>query len=48
MKVIKSEGVEPDWDELTKSYPELKYIFSDDLSPLNIANIVREEISLYK
>jgi len=47
-KFIKADSVEPEWDELTISYPELKYVFSDDISPLNIARIVLEEISLYK
>lgn len=47
-RFIRSEGIEPDWTELTKSYPEMNYVFSEDTSPLNIAKIVLEEISLYK
>ncbi len=45
-KFIRSGGTEPAWDKLIQTYPELKYIFADDPSPLNIAKIALEEISL--
>ena len=44
---IKSNGNEPSWEKLTKSFPEIKYIHSDDPAPVIIAKIVLKEISLY-
>ena len=43
---IKSNGAEPSWEELTRSFPEIKYIHSDDPAPVSIAKIVLKEISL--
>jgi hypothetical protein len=45
-KFIKSNGVEPAWDHMVRSFPELKYILADDDSPVNIAKIALKEISL--
>jgi hypothetical protein len=45
---IKSNGNEPSWEKLTKSFPEIKYIHSDDPAPVSIAKIVLKEISLYQ
>jgi hypothetical protein len=46
-KFIRSNGDEPSWEELTGSYPELKYVVSGDSAPLSIAQIVLKEITLY-
>lgn len=46
-KFIKSNGNEPSWEELIRSFPEMKYIHSDDAAPVSIAKIVLKEISLY-
>jgi hypothetical protein len=43
---IKSNGKEPVWTDLLKSYPEIKYIIADDPAPVSIAKIVLKEISL--
>jgi hypothetical protein len=43
---INSNGKEPAWSDLIKSYPELKYIIADDPTPLILAEIVLKEISL--
>lgn len=45
-KFIKSTGKEPAWEEMTRMFPELKYIFDEDRSPLNIARIALKEITL--
>jgi hypothetical protein len=47
-KFIKSNGNEPSWEELTASFPEIKYIHSEDAAPVSIAKIVLKEISLYQ
>jgi len=44
---IKSKGDEPSWEEMTVSYPELKYVVAGDSAPLSIAQIVLKEITLY-
>ena len=46
-KFLKSNGNEPSWEELIRSFPEIKYIHSDDPAPVRIAKIVLKEISLY-
>jgi hypothetical protein len=46
-KFIHSGGTEPAWDVLIQSFPEIKYIHSDDPAPVSIAKIVLKEISLY-
>jgi hypothetical protein len=43
---IKSDGKVPSWEKLTEMFPELKYIFVEDGSPLNIAKIALKEITL--
>jgi hypothetical protein len=43
---IKSDGKEPAWEDLIKSFPEIKYVYSDDPTPVGIAKIVLKEISL--
>jgi hypothetical protein len=45
-KFIKSKGSEPTWPDLLESYPELKYIVSDQPGPVSIAMIVLKEITL--
>lgn len=45
---IKSNGNEPSWEELIRSFPEIKYVHSDDTTPVSIAKIVLKEISLYQ
>ncbi len=45
-KFIKSNGTLPDWADLIRSYPELKYVHAIDPAPFNIAEIVLKEISL--
>jgi hypothetical protein len=45
-KFINSNGNEPAWPDLIKSYPELKYISTDQPAPLTIAKIVLKETSL--
>lgn len=45
-KFLASDGNEPAWADLVKSYPELKYVYTEPSSPVNIAKIVLEEISL--
>lgn len=45
-KFIKSNGTLPDWADLIRSYPELKYVRAIDPAPFNIAEIVLKEISL--
>jgi hypothetical protein len=45
-KFIKSNGTVPAWADLTRSYPELKYVYAIDPAPVNIAEIVLKEISL--
>jgi hypothetical protein len=45
-KFIKSKGTVPAWADLTRSYPELKYVYAIDPAPVNIAEIVLKEISL--
>jgi hypothetical protein len=45
-RFINSNGNEPTWADLIKSYPELKYVNADQPTPINIANIVLKEISL--
>jgi hypothetical protein len=46
-KFIKSGGTEPAWAEMIVSFPELKYIISDQPEPVNIAKIALKEISLH-
>ena len=46
-RFIRSNGNEPSWEELIRSFPEIKYIHSDDPAPVSIAKIVLKEISLY-
>lgn len=45
-KFISSNGNEPPWPDLTKTYPELNYIIADQPNPVSIAKIVLKEISL--
>jgi len=45
-KFINSNGNEPTWLDLTKSFPELKYVNADQPTSINIAKIVLKEISL--
>jgi hypothetical protein len=45
-KFIKSNGTEPAWLELIRSFPEIKYIHSDDPAPVSIAKIVLKETTL--
>jgi len=45
-KFINSDGNEPIWLDLTKFYPELKYVNADQPTPINIAKIVLKETSL--
>ena len=45
-KFINSNGIEPAWPDLIKSYPELKYVHADQPLPVNIAKIVLKETSL--
>ena len=45
-KFINSNGNNPTWTDLIKSYPELKYIIADQPTPINIAVIVLKEITL--
>jgi len=44
---IKSNGKEPVWADLILTYPELKYIYADHPTPLHIAEMALNEISLY-
>jgi len=44
---LKSNGNEPSWEELIRSFPEIKYIYAVDPAPVTIAKIVLKEISLY-
>ena len=46
-KFLKSNGNEPSWEELIRSFPEIKYIYAVDPAPVTIAKIVLKEISLY-
>jgi hypothetical protein len=46
IKFIKSNGALPDWSDMIKSYPELKYITAIDQSPISIAKIALKEITL--
>ena len=43
---INSNGKEPAWSDLVKSYPEIKYVIADDPEPVSLAKIVLKEISL--
>jgi hypothetical protein len=45
-KFIKSKGKEPLWMELTNTYPELKYIITDQPDYISIAQIALKEITL--
>jgi hypothetical protein len=45
-KFIRSDGKDPIWSDLIKFYPELKYVFADQPTPINIAEIVLKETSL--
>jgi len=45
-KFIKSKGKEPLWLELTNTYPELKYIVTDQPDYISIAKIALKEITL--
>jgi hypothetical protein len=45
-KFIASDGKEPSWTDLIKSYPELKYINAADTDPVNIAKIALKETTL--
>jgi hypothetical protein len=45
-KFIKSNGKEPAWEDMTRSFPELKYIIDPDPAPVNIAGIALKEVSL--
>ena len=45
-KFIKTNGIEPAWDEMIRLFPELKYIFADDPTPVNIVKIVLKEVTL--
>ncbi len=45
-KFIKTNGMEPGWEELIRSFPELKYVQVPDPSPTNIARTVLKEITL--
>ena len=45
-KFIQSDGMEPAWEELALSFPELKYILAEDMAPVNVAKIALKEISL--
>lgn len=46
VKFIKSGGTAPPWPDLITSCPELKYIVTDQPSPVSIAKIALKEISL--
>jgi hypothetical protein len=46
VKFINSRGTVPSWADLTASYPELKYIVTDQPFPLDIAKIALKEIAL--
>jgi hypothetical protein len=46
-KFIKTNGKEPAWEDLIRTFPELKYVCDADPSPGNIAKIVLKEITLY-
>jgi hypothetical protein len=46
-KFIKSDGTVPAWQEIVEFYPELKYIYSDQPDPVNIAKIALKETSLH-
>jgi len=46
-KFINSNESGPAWTDIITSYPELKYVYADQLIPINIAKIVLKEISLY-
>ena len=43
---IKSDGKEPLWPDLISIYPELKYVVAEPPTPVNIAGIVLQEITL--
>lgn len=43
---IKSGGKSPSWADLISSYPELKYVHSENPSPVEVAGIVLKEITL--
>lgn len=45
-KFISSNGNEPIWADIIKSYPELKYINADKPIPISIAKIALKETSL--
>jgi hypothetical protein len=45
-KFINSKGQEPAWEDLIRSFPELKYVYAIDPAPVSIAKIVLKEISL--
>jgi hypothetical protein len=44
---IKSIGTEPAWADLIISFPELKYIITDQADPVSIAKTALKEISLH-
>jgi hypothetical protein len=43
---IKTKGKEPEWDKLIMSFPEIKYVHSENMDHLNIVKIVLKEITL--
>jgi hypothetical protein len=46
LQFIRSGGASPEWSEMIKSYPELKYIVADDQTPVSIAKIALKEVTL--
>ncbi|MCU0369910.1 MAG: hypothetical protein MUC31_00705 [Bacteroidales bacterium] len=45
-KFIRSNGKTPAWAEMVLAFPELKYVYHEDQSPLTIAKIVKKEITI--
>jgi len=43
---IKSNGNEPPWSDLTRLYPELKYVIAEPSTPVSIVKLVLQEITL--
>jgi hypothetical protein len=46
LKFINSNGREPAWEKLILSFPEIKYVYAAEPTPVYIAKIILEEISL--
>jgi hypothetical protein len=46
VRFLNSGGTAPSWTDLTASYPELKYIITNQPTPDNIARIALKEITL--